>query len=179
MEHKSQYGDRETVGAIYRKAQLENGGTQIEVGDMTRELMSSLVCDLNDTIQSSPHGNREYYICVHESKDLQMPNCIRRRILTSVYRPWPEDDTVVFRISPSKEVFFCWSLPHWSHMDNILANEGLYQPEEVKQIRQWKNFQLEHFGFMKDPIGNWTANPHYKDKKLEDRIQVATKILVA
>jgi len=178
MEHKSQYGDRQTVGAIYRKAQIENCGTPIECGDMSRELMSSLICDLNDTIQSKPHDGREYYICVHESKDLQMPNCIRRRILTSLYRPWPEDDTVVFRVSISQEVFFCWCLDHWTVMDNKLANENLYPIEDIQVIRHWKNFNMEHFGFMKDPMGNWTANPFYKDKKLVERIQSAPKILV-
>ncbi len=179
MEYKSQYGDRETVGAIYRKAQIENGGTEVQVGDMSRELMSSLVCDLNDTIQSKPHDGRSYYICVHESKDLQMPNCIRRRILTSTYRPWPEDDTVVFHVSASQEVRFCWCLPHWSEMDNILRNESLFDPNQVNEIRHWKNFDLHHFGFMKDPMGNWIANPHFKDKKLVDNIHSAPKILIA
>ena len=52
VSFKSSFGDRETVGKIYRDAQLSHDGTPIEVGDMTREVMSSLVEDLNETIKS-------------------------------------------------------------------------------------------------------------------------------
>lgn len=179
MEHKSQYGDRQTVGAIYRKAQIENCHEQVEIGDMSRELMSSLVCDLNDTIQSKPHGDREYYICVHESKDLQMKNCIRRRILTSVYRPWPEDDTVVFYVDRADNVKFCWCLPHWSEMDNILANENLFDANQVKEIKAWKNLDMYHFGFTKSPMGDWIPNLHFKDKDLGNQLINPIRVLVA
>lgn len=179
MEHKSQYGDRQTVGAMYLKAQKENAHERVEVGDMSRELMSSLICDLNDTIQSKPHGDREYYICIHESKDLQMKNCIRRRILTSVYRPWPEDDTVVFRVGKDLQVSFCWCLPHWSEMDNILNNEMLFDPAQVKEIKAWKSFDMYHFGFTKCPMGNWIPNEKFKDQRLEEQLIKPIKILVA
>jgi hypothetical protein len=97
-----------------------------------------------------------------------MKNAILRRMLVSEKRPWPEDDTVVFHTDPQKnETLYCWCLPHWSNMDNILMNPNLYEPDQVKDIKAWKNFDLYHFGFTKDEIGDWIANPHYKDKKLE------------
>lgn len=164
---KSQYEDRDTVGTTYLKAQKE-GEKHVEVGDLRRELMSSLVEDLNDTIKSNPHNDRPFFITIHESKDLQMKSCLRRRILTTLYRPWPEDDTVVFWHNPkSQETLFCWSIPHWSEMDNALANELLYDRDYITSIKAWKNFDLHHFGFHKNEIGNWIPNPHYKDKPLE------------
>lgn len=168
MENQSKYDpSRKTVGAIYREAQINHDGTPITVGDMSRELISSLVSDLNDTIKSNPHQDRPFYITVHESKDLKMPTLIRRRMLTSVYRPYPEDDTVVFWVHPkSCQVKFCWCLPHWSNMDNILNNENLFEKEMVKEIKAWKRLDLHHFGFKKDEIGNWTANEHWTDKDL-------------
>jgi hypothetical protein len=164
---KSLYGDRDTVGTTYLKAQIE-GEKHVEVGDLSRELISSLVEDLNDTIMSNPFEGRPYYITIHESKDLQMKSCIRRRMLTTLYRPWPEDDTTVFYTDPkANKTLFCWCLPHWSEMDNILNNQHLYDKNIVIECRAWKNFDMFHFGFCKDDIGNWIPNPHYKDKELE------------
>ena len=163
---KSLYGDRETVGTIYRNAQL-NGEKHVEVGDMCREVMSSLVEDLNDTIRSNPHQDRPFFITIHESKDLQMRSCLRRRMLTTLYRPWPEDDTTVFWTDPKAcRTLFCWCLPHWSEMDNILANQLLYDQEYVQGIKAWKSLELHFFGFYKDPMGNWIPRPDYKDKEL-------------
>ncbi len=170
MEHQSKYDPtRKTVGAIYRDAQLNNTEDYIQVGDMTRELMSSLIEDLNDTIQSKPFGDKSFYITIHESRDLQMKNAFRRRMITTLYRPWPEDDTVVFWVDPSSNsVRFCWCLPHHSQMDNILANELLYK-DQVAEVKAYKAFDLYYFGFKKDEMGNWIANEHYKDKKLEGK----------
>lgn len=164
---KSLYADRETVGSIYLKAQKE-GEKYVEVGDMRNELMSSLVEDLNDTIRSNPFNDRPFFITVHESKDLQMKSCIRRRMLTTLYRPYPEDDTVVFWHDPkAQKTLFCWSIPHWTEMDNVLENPHLYHPDYVTSVRAWKRIDLYHFGFCKDALGNWMPNPHYKDKELE------------
>ena len=179
MENQSLYDPtRKTVGAIYREAQMNYDGTKIEVGDMARELASSLVCDLNDTIKSNPHNDRPFYITVHESKDMMMPNLMRRRILTSVYRPYPEDDTVVFWVDPkSCQVLFCWCLPHWSEMDNMLNNEWLWDKEIINEIKAWKRVDPYHFGFRKDEMGNWTANENWKDKPMgeeKDKIRILT-----
>lgn len=168
---KSLYADRDTVGTIYKKAQ-EIGEKHVEVGDMSREIMSSLVEDLNETIASDPFEGRPFFICIHESKDLQMKSCIRRRMVVSLYRPWPEDDTVVFWTDPkSCTTLFCWCIPHWSEFDNILLNELIQDPEVVKTVKAWKNFDLYQFGFCKDEMGNWVPNPHYKDKPLVNNIK--------
>lgn len=170
MENQSKYDpNRKTVGAIYRDAALAcSPGEFVENGDLTRELIKSLVDDINDCIASMPYGNKPFYITVHEKKDLQMPRAILRRLVTSRYRPYPEDDTVVFYVEPENNlVEFCWCLPHWSSMDNMLNNESLYEPEMIREIKAWKNMDLWHFGFCKDPMGNWMANPHFKDKKLD------------
>lgn len=168
MENQSKYDpNRKTVGAIYRDAQLDNTEDYIQVGDMSRELMSSLIEDLNDTIQSKPFGEKPFYITVHEKRDLQMKNAFLRRMITTLYRPWPEDDTVVFWVDPpSNTVKFCWCLPHQSQMDNILANPLLYK-DQLAEVLAYRAFDLYYFGFQKDAIGNWFPNDNFEDKKLE------------
>ena len=179
MEHQSKYDpSRKTVGAIYRDAQINNTEKFVTNGDLTNELMSSLVTDLNETIQSNPYDNLPFYVIVHEKKDLQMPNMILRRLLTMKKRPYPEDDTMVFHIEPrSGTVEFCWCLPHWSEMDNMLANHALFEKEMIVQIKAWKNVDLFHFGFVKDEMGNWMANPQFKDQKLVNRVQKSKVII--
>lgn len=157
---------RETVGKIYRDVTLNGDKTPIDVGDMTRELISSLVEDINDTLNSNPHPGRDYYILVHEKKDLVMKTAIRRDIHTMVYRPYPEDDTLVFRVQ-SGDVKFCWCLPHRSEMYNIMANPDFFEDEMVEEIRAFNNNDLTKFGFVKVGTGEkWDANPHYVDKPL-------------
>jgi hypothetical protein len=171
MEHQSLYDpSRKTVGAIYKEAQENNTEKFVTNGDLTNELQSSLVSDLNDTIKSNPNDGKPFYITVHEKKDLQMPKMILRRILTTKYRPYPEDDTIVFWVDPSSNtVRFCWCLPHWSEMDNMLENEWLFEKEMIEQIRAWKRIDLYHFGFTKDEMGNWHANPNFEDKRMGEK----------
>jgi len=170
---------RKTVGAIYRDLQINGNKDPVTVGDMTNELQSSLVCDLNETIESDPYDGRDFYITVHESKDLQMPSMIRRRMVTTLYRPYPEDDTLVFFVSKRLcDVKFCWCLPHWSEMDNMLANPDLFPDDLLTEIRAWKNVDLYHFGFMKDQNGNWTPNEHFKDQEMKPRVQTFNLITV-
>lgn len=175
MENQSKYDpSRKTVGAIYRDAQIQNTEKSITNGDLTNEMMSSLVCDLNDTITSDPFEGRPFFIIVHEKKDLAMPRMILRRMLTGEKRPYPEDDTMVFSVDPkSNDVRFCWCLPHWSEMDNMLENEALFDPKLIEKIRAWKRIDLHHFGFRKDPMGNWEANPFWEDMPMkEERFQI-------
>ncbi len=170
---------RKTVGAIYQEAAKNNTDKFVTNGDLTNELTSSLVCDLNDTIQSKPYGDLPFYITIYEKKDLQLPRAIIRRIYTTKYRPYPEDDTLVFYIDPvPNKVEFCWCLPHSSEMDNMLANEALYNKEMIDDIKHWKLIDLGHFGFCKDQIGNWMANPIFKDRKMESKIKSPQLILM-
>lgn len=168
--HTSHYDpSRETVGAIYRNAQLTNRVDRIETGEMTHEIMKSMVDDLNEAIVdgAKEFQNREFYITVHEKKDAQMPSCILRRMIKTLYRPWPEDDTLVFRIFPtSNDVYFCWCLDHWTVMENKLASAELFDPVEINQIRAWKNYDLTSFGFSKLMNGNWIPNLEWVDQRL-------------
>jgi len=169
MQNQSKYDPtRKTVGAIYRDAQF-NGEKQIITGDMNFEMRKSLVEDLNDTIKqgSIDFEGTPFYITVHEKRDLQMKNAFLRRMIKTKYRPYPEDDTLVFRILPySNHVYFCWELPHRSNMLNMLACPDIYPADQLQKYRHWEGMRLEHFGFMKNEEGNWTENPSYRGDTL-------------
>jgi len=153
--------ERKTVGAIYQDIHKNPDRYPVIVGDMSNEMKKGLIEDINDAIALKPFGDRSWYIMIHEKKDLQMKDAFLRRVLHFKYRPWPEDDTTVFWHDPKVfQTKFCWSLPHWSEMDNILANSNLFGNDLVSQVRAWKSFDMHHFGFMKDDNGNWTFNPH-------------------
>ena len=144
--------ERKTVGSIYRDAALHNTDQFVECGDLSRELTTSLVDDLNETIASNPFEGKPFYITVYEKKDLQMPRAILRRLYVSLYRPYPEDDTVVFHVDPrTSRVKFCWCLPHSAEMDNMLMNFTQFDKNMINDIRAWKDVDLKHFGF--DKIG--------------------------
>lgn len=159
---------RKTVGAIYRDAQF-NGEKQIITGDMNYEMRKSLTEDLNDTIKQ---GTLEFegvpfYIEVYEKRDLAMKNAFVRKLIKTKYRPYPEADTLVFKVIPyTNEVFFCWELPQRAHMLNMLACPGLYDAATLDKFKRWEMMQLEHFGFMKNELGNWVANPFYSGDQL-------------
>lgn len=139
--------NRLTVGAQYLAIQKQ-GADSVLNGDLTHELTKSLVDDLNDTITSNPFNDRPFYILVHETKDLQMKRAIKRRILKQLYRPYPEDDTLVYYVDPKACITkFCWCLPHSTEMDNILKNRHLYHPDYIQDILAWKLNFLEWFGF--------------------------------
>lgn len=161
---------RDTVGKIYRDAQLNNHEDYIEVGDMGRELTTSLVTDINDAIKNFDLKGKPYWLMVHEKKDLQMKTAVLRRLLYFGYRPWPEDDTIVFYKDPkTQDLRFCWCLPHWTEMPNILANRDQFDPEFVLHVECWKKYNLTPFGFYYDEKEKWVPNPNWKDKKLESK----------
>lgn len=168
MENQSRFDPtRKTVGAMYRDAQF-NGEKQIICGDMNYELRKSLVEDINDTVKrgTDEFEGRPFYITVYEKRDLQMKNAFIRRLIKTVYRPYPEADTLVFKVSPYLgEIYFCWELPARFEMLNMLNTPDLRtQPHEIKQLqlfRHWENMRLEHFGFTKNEEANWVENPMY------------------
>ncbi len=171
IEHISDYDNsRETIGAIYRNAQIHGDKTPILNDDLTKVMASSLVEDLNEAIElgTKEWGENPFYLIVHEKKDMTMPRALLRRIIRKQYRPWPEDDTLVFRVFPSSnDVVFCWCLPHHTDMDNFLANEMLYDKDLIASIKAYRSMNLEHFGFVKIGIGEeWEANPNFKDAKM-------------
>lgn len=181
MENQSRYDpSRKTVGAIYRDAVMNNHEDYIAVGDMNNEIRSSLVEDINDTIASDPFPKREWYLTVHEKKDLQMKNALLRRIVTSVYRPYPEDDTLVFRINEDRsEIRFCWCLPHFRDMHDAVKSRDFFDKHYIYMIEKWLENDLRPFGFIKVGMGDfWDVNPHWpfnKDIKMEaPRVKLLT-----
>jgi len=171
MKHQSQYdSSRKTVGAIYRDLHMQSSMPLIEVGDMSNDMMPGLVDDINDAIKegTKDFNGRPFYILVHEKKDLQMKDALLRRIFKQLWRPYPEDDTTVFWHDPNAfETRFCWSLPHWSEMANMLNSKDLFDRDLIEEIMAWKRNDLYRFGFTKDDNGNWIANPKFKDKHLK------------
>jgi hypothetical protein len=170
MKNQSHYDPtRPTVGAIYRDLHLTADPRDIVVvGDLNNEMMKGLVEDINDGIATKPFGDRPWYIMIHEKKDLQMKDAFLRRVLHFPFRPYPEDDTTVFWHDPVQvETRFCWSLPHWSDMYNILMNENLFDHALVEEVKAWRREDLTHFGFMKDEMGKWMPNLKFKDKAIE------------
>lgn len=173
MEHQSIIDPtRKTVGAIYRDAQI-NGERGLITGDMNYELRKSLTEDLNETIVTGTKefGERIFYITVYERRDLQMKNAFIRRMIKTKYRPYPEADTLVFKVIPdSNEVYFCWHLPARYEMINMLNSTELRQTsmeqEELAQFRRWERSQLEYYGFAKNEEGNWVENYLYSGDKM-------------
>lgn len=146
---KSLYGDRDTHGTTYLKSQ-KNSVTDLTIGDIGREMVDGLVEDLNETFQSNPFEGRPFYVNVVEERDLQMKNALKRRPHCTLYRPYPEDNTLVFKVIPREEmVLYCWDLPHHSEFFNVLSNETFYDPEYVRNIRSWATGDLSNFGFIK------------------------------
>lgn len=157
---------RDTVGKIYRDAQMHNRHEdKIEIGDMGRELTTSLIEDINDAIKNFDIKGKPYYLMIHEKKDLQMKQAIARRILYFGYRPWPEDDTIVYWKDPkTQDLRFCWCLPHWSEMDLTLMNEYQFDAEYISHIKAWKAYDLRPFGFYEHPELKWVPNPNWVDR---------------
>ena len=168
--HISKYDPtRETIGKIYRDLQIEHRPEFIEVGDMSNEIMPGLVDDINEAIKDGTKcfSGRSFYVLVHEKKDLQMKSALLRRVFKQVWRPYPEDDTTVFWHDPQAyETRFCWSLPHWSEMENILMNANLFDKDMIQELMAWKRNDLQPFGFFKDENGYWAPNHNFKDKPL-------------
>lgn len=151
---KSLYADRPTIGQMYLDAQ-KNDPSGLLISDVGRDMVTSLIEDINNTIESNPFEGRPFYINVVEQKDLQMPNAIKRRLFVTLYRPYPEDNTLVFHVDPRKnEVKYCWDLPHHSELWNILHNPQYYDYEYVELIKNWMNGDLHNFGFKKVHIDN-------------------------
>lgn len=167
---KSIYADRDTVGTIALKAQQST--EKIQVGDMCREFMPHLIEDLNEAISSNPFEDRPFYITIHEKKDLQLTNMIRRRVIKTEYRPYPEPSTQVYWTNPkTTEVRFCWALPHTSEFPNYLNNASKYAKDQIKDIVAYQKERLDHFGFHKvgvsaDKVPIYIPITNFQDRKM-------------
>ena len=164
MEFKSYIdASRNTVGSIYRDAQI-NGEKGVVIGDVNHEIKKDLVKDINEAIEKGQKqmGDKPFYVAIYEKYDLMLKKGLVRIPKVTKYRPYPEQDMMLFHVYPNNDVYFCWELPHRSQMMNILMNPGLYDQNQVDQIKRWENLQLEYFGFTKDENGNWVENMLYR-----------------
>ena len=154
---------RETVGKIYRDAQV-SGERGVVIGDVNYEIKKDLVNDINEAIVQGlkEMDGKPFYLAIYEKYDMMLKKGLVRIRKITKYRPYPEQDSMVFHVYPNGEVYFCWELPHRSQMMNILMNEGLYDKELVLNIKRWENIQLEYFGFKKDENGDWIENEMYR-----------------
>jgi hypothetical protein len=173
---------RKTIGQIYRDAQMF-GEKQLIVGDMNYEIKKSLADDLNDAIKqgSKDFEGRPFYIRVYEKWDLQMKKALIRRLYKMVFRPYPEPDSLVFKVIPyTNDVYFCWELPSRGEMINELNNPDLYAFDRLERFRKWERMQLESYGFCKDDMGNWIENPNYRgDERISQHRDRETTVSLA
>lgn len=168
MEFKSNIDPtRETAGKIYRDAQI-NGERGVIIGDVNHEIKKDLVHDINEAIEAGEKemNGKPFYLAIYEKYDLMLKKGLVRIRKITKYRPYPEQDTMVFHVYPGGTVYFCWELPHRTQMMNVLMNPGLYDPEYVQVIKRWENLQLEYFGFKKDENGNWVENEMFRGDHL-------------
>lgn len=158
---------RETVGKIYRDAQL-GGERGVVIGDVNHEIKKDLVNDINEAIAEGVKqmGEKPFYLAIYEKYDLMLKKGLVRIRKITKYRPYPEQDSMVFHVYPGGAVYFCWELPHRTQMMNILMNPDFYEPEYVQTLKRWENIQLEYFGFKKDYEGNWVENEMYRGDHL-------------
>jgi hypothetical protein len=177
MEHRSLIDPtRQTTGAIYRDAQI-NGERGVVIGDVNHEIKKDLVKDINEAIETGckEMDGKPFYLAIYEKYDLMMKRGLVRIRKITKYRPYPEQDTMVFHVYPGSAVYLCWELPHRSQMINILMNEELFDPDYVSTIKRWENLQLEYFGFRKDSEGNWVENEYYQGDSLLEVPKVEKK----
>jgi hypothetical protein len=172
MEHQSRIDpSRKTVGAIYRDAQI-NGERGVIIGDVNHEICKGLIEDINEAITQGIKEleGRPFYLAIYEKKDLALKKGDVRIRTISPKRPYPEHDSIVYKVIPqAEEVFFCWGLPHRSQMINMLNNPNLFPADQLELFKRWENMQLEYFGFMKDEIGNWVENTFYRGDQLQGK----------
>lgn len=174
---------RPTVGSIYRDAQI-NGERGVIIGDVNHEITKDLVKDINEAIEQGEKvmEGKPFYLAIYEKQDLMLKKGLVRIRKITKYRPYPEQDTMVFHVYPGGTVYFCWELPHRSQMMNILMNPDLYGHERVQMIKRWENLQLEYFGFKKDDKGAWVENELWRGDHLmgdPEKEKPAVKILTA
>ncbi len=164
MEFKSHIDPtRNTVGSIYRDAQI-NGEKGVIIGDVNHEIKKDLVKDINEAIEAGKKemGDNAFYLAIYEKYDLMLKKGLVRIPKITKYRPYPEQDMMLFHVFPNDDVYFCWELPHRSQMLNMLLSPELFDPAQVQMIKRWENLQLEYFGFTKDAEGFWTENKLFR-----------------
>lgn len=180
MKNQSQFDPtRKTVGALYQDLQQSSHDPYLIAGDLTNEVMSSLVEDLNETAKLDPFDGKPFFVDVIERKDPTMPRAIYRSMLKSEGVPEPKDNTLVFWLHPkSGEVRFCWCLPHKAEIISLLSQElnfpGSVNSDLIQTIRSWQANNFEYFGWKKNSDGNWIRNENYKGFPLKKKARICS-----
>ena len=103
MEHQSNIDPtRQTAGAIYRDAQI-NGEKGVVIGDVNHEIKKDLVKDINEAIEqgSKEMGDNPFYVAIYEKYDLMLKRGLVRLRKVTKYRPYPEQDMILFHVYPN------------------------------------------------------------------------------
>src|SRR5579863_3052113 len=91
---------RDTAGKIYRDAQI-NAEKGVIIGDVNHEIKKDLVKDINEAIEAGAKemGSKPFYVAIYEKYDLMLKRALVRIRKVTKYRPYPEQDSMVFHVS--------------------------------------------------------------------------------
>ena len=173
MNHQSSFDkNRKTVGAISNE--IRNTDTKsMLIGDVNNEMLKGFVDDINSALEDGrkEFPNQDFYVLVTEKWEYQMKNALVRKIALFKKRPYPEANTTCFKYDhKSKDVKYCWDLPMRHEMWNVKQSSAIFEPQVVADIEAWENNEMEHFGLMKDELGqHWIENPKFKDKEMGEQ----------
>jgi hypothetical protein len=170
MEHKSHIDpNRKTVGAISNEIRSTDTKSML-IGDINHEMLKGFIDDINQALEDGrkEFSNQDFYVLVTEKWEYQMKNALIRKVALFKKRPYPEANTICFKYDHNtKEVLYCWDLPMRHEMWNVKKASAIFEPQIVADIEAWENNEMEHFGLMKDDLGqHWIENPHFKDRRM-------------
>jgi hypothetical protein len=170
MSHQSIFDPtRKTVGALSNE--IRNTDTKsMLIGDVNHEMLKGFIDDINAALEEGRQTfpDQTFYVVVTEKWEYQMQNALVRKVAIFKKRPYPEANTTCFKYDhQSKSVKYCWDLPMRHEMWNTKQASAIFDPQVVADIEAWEKNEMEHFGLMKDNIGqHWIENPHFKDREM-------------
>lgn len=173
MEHQSLFDDsRKTVGSISNE--IRNADTKsVLIGDINREMLAGFIDDINAALEDGrkQFPDQNFYVLVTEKWEYQMKNALIRKMAIFQKRPYPEANTTCFKYDHlSKDVKHCWDLPMRQEMWNVKQASAIFEPQLVADIEAWERNEMEHFGLMKDSLGqHWVENPYFKDREMGEQ----------
>ena len=141
---KSEYGDRDTIGAQILETQDEHDRSgAVEIGDLSHELGKGYMKGLIDCVENHRNKIAKYYIEVKTQKNPIFPE----RALNITYTATPEmplmehnlDVWYVNNAIDKLEVL--WSLPHLNEMPFYLAHADKYSKKLIGWIKTYMNFR--------------------------------------
>ena len=160
---------RKTVGAISNEVRSVDTKS-MQIGDINNEMLKGFVDDVNSALEDGrkQFPNQTFFVLVTEKWEYQMGNALYRKMALFTKRPYPEANTTCFKYDhTSKTVKYCWDLPMRHEMWNIKAASTIFEGQVLADIEAWERNELEHFGLMKDELGqHWVENPHFKDREM-------------